>query len=79
MSEYFRQMMHMQMRERCVNCGCSKGAHSGGDTLVALGANQCPQHEGRMDWPSPPSYFVPSGDYDPVEYNTPARRMEVGS
>ena len=59
--------------ERCAVCGLTRGAHSGGATEFSRYGNQCPAHEGHMDWPKDPRYFAESGDYDPVAYGTPAK------
>lgn len=64
--------------ERCINCGLTKGAHAAGD--VKYPHNLCPGHQSRMDFNfGPGTTFLGSGDFTPVEYDTPACRMEVNS
>jgi len=37
-----------EFNEICANCGLTFGSHRG-DSICH---NQCPKHEGRMDWPT---------------------------
>lgn len=65
------------MNAICENCGLSKGAHRG-DSKVP---DQCPAHEGGMDWPvSGVTTFRDSGNVEDIELGTPSAlidRVEV--
>lgn len=51
------------LKQICANCGLSNGAHGAGIKVM----NQCPMHEGYMDWPtSGITTFIPSGRYGTV-------------
>ena len=57
-----------RMNEICLNCGLTFGSHRG-DSICR---NQCPAHEGRMDWPKVGGIttFAASGEYREVPYGT---------
>lgn len=64
------------LNERCGNCGLSRGAHSAGATLMGFSSNQCPGHEGEMDWENGPGrHFLPTADYTRVPLGIPAHRV----
>ena len=51
-------MSNDRMNEICAVCGLVYGSHKGHGP-----ANQCPMHEGRMDWPEVATIFEPTGTY----------------
>jgi hypothetical protein len=56
--------------EICGRCGLSFGAHRADHRAL----NQCPAHEGRMDWPDVNvGTFVPTGEYRQVPKGTPSK------
>lgn len=60
-----------QWNEVCANCGLTLGSHRADSHIP----NQCPTHEGRMDWPSTGvTVFVPTGAFEDVPTGTPSRR-----
>jgi hypothetical protein len=71
--------MESRLKETCLNCGLTLGSHSAGGYYshfykAWIHSNQCPGHEGRMDWDAGPgTAFIPSGNYKDIPYNTPAR------
>jgi hypothetical protein len=60
----------------CENCGLTLGSHR----CDSICLNQCPGHEGRMDWPtSGITVYEPSGDRRVVKRGTPSKRIaELG-
>ena len=53
-------MNNEPLNEICGNCGLSLGSHRA-DSICC---NQCPQHEGHMDWPvTGISTFLPTGRF----------------
>lgn len=56
----------------CANCGLTYGSHRG-DSVCK---DQCPQHEGSMDWPSTGiTIFEDSGEVREVPRGTPSDRV----
>ena len=56
--------------EVCGRCGLTFGAHRA-DSIYP---DQCPGHEGWMDWPETGNgSFLPSGTYERVEDGTPSK------
>ena len=54
----------------CSNCGLTFGSHRAGAEIL----NQCPLHEGHMDWPSAGiTTFIDSGEKKEVPYGTPSK------
>lgn len=54
----------------CARCGLTYGSHRG-DSICR---DQCPEHEGRMDWPSTRiTTFEDSGDRGEVPHGWPTR------
>jgi 5-methylcytosine-specific restriction endonuclease McrA len=55
----------------CATCGLTKGAHRADHKVP----DQCPEHEGWMDWPDVRvTTFRDSGERGEVENGTPSRR-----
>ncbi len=51
----------------CKNCGLTFGSHRG-DNICR---NQCPDHEGRMDWSKEKiTVFIDSGELKEIPYGT---------
>lgn len=58
------------MNRICLNCGLRFGSHRA-DNVVK---NQCPQHEGKMDWPNTNiTIFEDSGESREVDYGTSSK------
>jgi hypothetical protein len=56
----------------CVNCGLTFGSHRGDAHVM----DQCPQHEGGMDWPETDlTVFKDSGEVRKVPRGTPSIRL----
>ena len=54
----------------CATCGLTFGSHRA-DSVVR---DQCPRHEGRMDWPTTGiTIFVDSGITEEIEYGTESK------
>ena len=58
------------MDEVCGVCGLTFGSHRSGPAPFI---DQCPAHEDRMDWPVVPTYFLPTGTVQRVEFGTPSK------
>lgn len=59
----------------CGACGLTFGSHRA-DGIVH---NQCPEHEGAMDWPGTGvTIFIDSGNTGIVPDGTPRHRPKVG-
>lgn len=54
------------LKEICGICGLTRGSHKCTNPY-----DQCPDHEGRMDWPKTNmTQFKPTGEYRVVSYGT---------
>jgi hypothetical protein len=68
--------------EVCKYCGLTRGAHHGGEYFSKTHQrifhfDQCPGHQGRMDWENGPgSCFAGTGQYAEIPYGTPAKDVE---
>lgn len=59
--------VHPHFDRVCARCGLTFGSHRGDNTC----RDQCPEHEGRMDWATVGvTTFVDSGELRTVEYGT---------
>lgn len=66
------------LSELCAACSLTFGAHRAGIDEGDYRHNQCPGHEGYMDWDeSPGTVFVPTGEFLEVPRGTPAKVNEV--
>lgn len=64
--------------ELCAACSLTFGGHRSGADQDGYLHNQCPGHEGYMDWDeSPGTVFVPTGIFLEVPRGTPAKVNEV--
>lgn len=60
----------------CAVCGLTYGSHRADSTVP----DQCPAHEGRMDWPREGiTTFRDSGEHGEVPYGTPAKRRTAAT
>ena len=62
--------MNEPLNEVCANCGLTWGSHRADSDA----RDQCPGHEGRMDWGAGGGRtFAPTGEFRDIAYGTPAR------